>query len=89
MTKKAVNCAEFRELPLAMQLQMLHRDGVHVGKRLVDGSNVILFQLYDFYVEVFYKEYRRDVDHLQAGTDTAILQPYLDQIRIRDLDNDK
>jgi hypothetical protein len=88
MTKKAISFAEYNELSKSLQLDILQRDGVHVGKRTVEGQVVILFQLYGFYVEVFYRQYRRDVAAIHTSASAEILQPYLDQIRIRGLDKD-
>lgn len=87
MTKKALGLIEFNELALRLQLEILHRDGVHVGKRKIRNQLIILFQLYSFYVEVHYKEYRKTIDHIITSDSTDILQPYLDQIHVRDLKN--
>jgi len=87
MTKKALGLAEFEEMALDLQFEILHRDGVHVGKRKVGDKIVILFQLYTFYVEVYYTKYRKIIDHVITSADTSILQPYLDQVHVRDLKN--
>ena len=89
MTKRALNLEEFTELSQELQLDILHRDGVHVGKRFVDRQYIILFQLYAFYVEVHYKQYRKIVTEIRTSHSSDILQPYLDQIDIRDLDGNK
>lgn len=85
MTKKAIGLDEYRELTQGQQLNLLHRDGVYVGKRKLANQAVVLFQLYGFYVEVFYKQYRRQIDHTTATTDVNIVQPYIDQINIKDI----
>jgi hypothetical protein len=89
MTKKAIGLAEYIELTEVEQFEVLHRDGVYVGKRKLGKQTVVLFQLYGFYVEVFYKHYRKHVDRTVATDNADILHPYIDQINIRDLDNDK
>jgi hypothetical protein len=83
MTKKAINLAEYKELSWELQFDILHSDGAHIGKRVVRGQSVILFQLYGFYVEVYYKDYRREISHIITSESVDILQPYLDQIHIR------
>ena len=88
MTKRAINLTEYKELSWESQLNILHRNGAHVGKRVLDGQIVILFQLNGFYVEVYYKEYRKEISHIITSESPDILMPYLDQIRIRDLDQD-
>ena len=86
MTKRAVGLAEYMKLDEEQQFDVLHRDGVYVGKRKAERQTVVLFQLYGFYVEVHYKQYRKHVDRTVATDDVSILQPYIDQVNIRDLD---
>lgn len=88
MTKKALSLSEFMDLPQELQFEVLHKHGVYVGKRKIDKQTVVLFQLHGFYVEVFYKQYRKVIDHLITSDSTDILQPYLDQINIRDLNDE-
>lgn len=85
MTKKVVGLAEYAELTQDQQFDLLHRDGVYVGKRKAGKQTVVLFQLYGFYVEVFYKQYRKHVERTIATDNPDILQPYIDQIDVRDL----
>jgi hypothetical protein len=89
MTKKALSLTEFMDLPQELQFEMLHKHGVYVGKRKADKQTIVLFQLHGFYVEVYYKQYRKIIDRIVTTDSTNILQPYLDQIHIRDLSNDK
>jgi hypothetical protein len=84
MTKKVLRLNDFLELSEKEQFDLLHTDGVHVGKRKIEKQTVILFQLYGFYVEVFYRQYRKVVDHVRTSESTDILQPYLHQIHVRD-----
>ena len=89
MTKKALSLSEFINLPQDLQFEILHKHGVYVGKRKMNGQTVVLFQLHGFYVEVYYKQYRKTIDHLITSSETDILQPYLDQIHIKDLSDRK
>lgn len=89
MTKKAIGLAEYIELAQEQQFDILHRDGVYVGKRKLGRQTVVLFQLYGFYVEVYYKQYRKHIDRTVATDDADILQPYIHQVNIRDLDQNK
>lgn len=86
MTRKVVNLEEFNELSQKLKLEILHKDGAHVGKRVVEGHIMILFQLYSFYVEVHYEIYRKDVRHIFTTGSSDVLQPYLNQIHIEGLD---
>ena len=89
MTKKAIGLTEYGELSEDQQFDILHRDGVYVGKRKLGGQSVVLFQLYGFYVEVYYKQYRKQVDRSVATDNTDVLHFYIDQVSIRGLDKDK
>ena len=89
MTKKALSLTEFMDLPQEIQFEVLHKHGVYVGKRKLDKRSVVLFQLHGFYVEVYYKQYRKIIDHLITSNSTDILQPYLDQINIKDFEEGK
>lgn len=85
MTKKLLRVQDFLLLPEKEQFDLLQADGVYIGKRKEGRQTVVLFQLYSFYVEVFYRQYRKVIDHLHTSEDTTILQPYLDQIQVREL----
>ncbi len=85
MTKKLYSLAEFTELPLAIQLDILQQDGAYVGKLTSAEEDRILYQLGSFYVELHYVEYRKTVASVVVSADLAMLQPYLDQIGFRDL----
>lgn len=89
MTKKVLSLAEFMDLPQELQFEVLHKHGVYVGKRKIERQAVVLFQLHHFYVEVYYRQYRKIVDYIVSSNSTDILQPYLDQINIRDFTDDK
>lgn len=89
MTKKILSISEFEELDSEAKIDLLHKEGAYVGKRKHEGLDMVLFQLYDFYVEIHYKKYRSEIDHLVISCDTSLLQPYLDQVRVNDLDKDK
>lgn len=89
MTKKALSLSEFIDLPQPLQFEMLHKHGVYVGKRKINRQTIVLFQLHGFYVEVYYKQYRKTIDRLVTSADTDILQPYLEQIHIRDFGDGK
>jgi hypothetical protein len=89
MTKKALSLAEFQDLPQDLQFDLLHKHGVYIGKRKSDQQTIVLFQLHGFYVEVFYKQYRRVIEKIETTDNTDILQPYLDQIHLKGLRVDK
>ena len=85
MTKKTLSITEFAGLINDLQIDVLHRHGVYVGKRKVDTQTVVLFQLNNFYVELYYSVYRRLIDKMITSESTEILHPYLDQIKLEGL----
>jgi len=89
MTKKAIDATEYNELPKEQQMRMLYNDGVYIGKRLLNQQKVVLFQLCAFYVEVYYKQYRKEIEGLIISDQTDILLPYIHQIDIRSLNIDQ
>lgn len=64
---------------------LLYREGVYIGKRKLNGSTILLFQLYDFYVEITYLTYRDQVSSINVTNNMAILNPYLSQIDIKEI----
>jgi hypothetical protein len=87
MTKKVLSLTEFKDVPQSVQFEVLHKHGVYVGKRKIDKQTVVLFQLHGFYVEVYYKQYRKVIDRLAISDSTDILLPYLDQVSIKGFDD--
>lgn len=77
--------SNFRLLSNNDQISLLHEEGVFVGKRRDKGMSVILYQLEGFYIEIFYKEYRRYIHHLYCFESTNELRPYLKQINVDEL----
>ncbi len=89
MTKKALSLTEFIDLPEETQFETLYQHAVYVGKRKREQQQVVLFQLHGFYVEVYYKHYRKEIDHIITSNSTDILQPYHEQINITELKDKK
>jgi hypothetical protein len=73
---------DFSLLKLTDQLALLYTEGVYLSKRKTGKMTVLLFQLHDTYIEIFYIEYRRVVHHIRYSSSTEILDPYLDSIDI-------
>jgi hypothetical protein len=71
---------EFKQLELPEQIADLYEHGVYLGKRKEEELAVLLYQLDCFYVEVFYKTYRKDVLEIQVSESVLVLDPYLEQI---------
>jgi len=78
---------EFKSMDYEKQIDLLHKEGVYVGKRKIFSRTVILFQLHTFYVEVYYRVYRKVIGHLNCAASTEILDPYLEQINVEEVVN--
>ena len=73
---------DFLLLPENEQLDILYSEGVYLSKRIAETIPVVLYQIEDFYVEVFYKEYRRYIQRIRCFKSTSLLDPYLEQIQL-------
>lgn len=76
---------DFQLLSLSKQIEVLHSEGVYVGKRKSARQTMILYQVETFYVEVFYFRYRCFVERISCSQSTAVLNPYLQQIDVGEL----
>ena len=58
------------------------KNGVHVASRPGFFCRIALFQVEDYYVEVFYNKKTKEVGRIKTFHGTDLLQPYLKQIDI-------
>ena len=71
---------DLSHLTISDQLELLYSEGVYLSKRKAGKKAVILYQFRTVYVEIFYIEYRRQVDRITYTEDVNILEPYLGEI---------
>jgi hypothetical protein len=76
---------EFENFAESEQLDYLQEEGVYIGKRKQGKHSVLLYQLDDFYVEVYYRKYRCYIAAIRCFTSTVLLEPYLEQVDIEPL----
>lgn len=76
---------DFTRLGLADQLEFLYAEGIYLSKRKNADETVILYQVNQLYIEIFYKKYRRTVSNIRCSNSTDILCPYLESISIDEL----
>lgn len=68
---------DFTRLSEKEKVALLYEQGVYIGKRRQSNTVVVLYQLDGFYAEVFYRTYRREIDHISCFSGTTRLAPYL------------
>lgn len=73
---------EFRAASCEMQGRLVKRYGVFLMERKSLGVSVLLFQLDDFYVEVFYNTATATVSFIKSFNDMDGIEAYLDKIDI-------
>ncbi|MBD0352864.1 MAG: hypothetical protein ICV65_17120 [Flavisolibacter sp.] len=73
---------EFQLLSDNEKITLLYEDGSYIGKRRVNHHVVLLYQFEGFYVEVFYKSYRKFIDYFHCFETTTFLDPYLEEIDV-------
>lgn len=86
MGSKTMTIDEYKKLAQADQLDLLQQEGIYIGKRKEEDKTILLYQLQSFYVEVFYKKHRNLINDMVLSQSTNILSPYLEQIKIKDID---
>jgi len=70
---------EFERLSQEEQLNLLQRSGIYIGKLRKEALTAVLYQLETFYVEVFYRKYRRLIKELRCFESASLIDPYLEQ----------
>lgn len=73
---------DFIHLPQIDKATLLYEQGVYIGKRKQGKVIVILYQLEGFYAEIYYRTYRREIDHISCFSGTSRLDPYLASIDV-------
>lgn len=76
---------DFQLLSKNEQVDLLYKEGVYIGKRKINNSCVLLYQLESFYIEVYYKKYRCSVIRIHCFRSTTLLDPYMEQIDVEHL----
>ena len=77
--------SDFSLLKLTDQLAFLYEEGVYLSKRKLGKMTVLLYQLQNTYIEIFYTKYRRIVYNIRFSESPDILDPYLGSIEIGNL----
>lgn len=64
------------------KVELLFSNGVYLASRKLGKDTLFLFQVNNFYVEVYFYEDCEGPGYMKAFTDSSFLDPYLDKIDI-------
>lgn len=77
-----MKCKDFAALPHGDKSNILYKYGTYIGKRQKGSMAIVLYQVNDFYVEIFYYRYRVSIYKIKCTEGTEVLDAYLKQIDI-------
>ena len=78
---------EFVILTEDERISVLWREAQIVAERSDRDHNIFLYQVYSFYIEVWYSKNLMNIYNLKSFSDTDLLEPYLEDINISSLTN--
>ena len=61
------------------------KDGVYIASRRGFFCSIALFQIDDYYVEIFYNKKTNEVGKVKTFQGTELLKPYLKQIDLSEI----
>ena len=67
------------------KIELLFSDGIFLASRRDGDNTLFLFQVHDFYVEVYFYDDCSGPGYMRAFTETFFLEPYLENIDISPL----
>ncbi|MEI6750181.1 MAG: hypothetical protein ACOYMF_00920 [Bacteroidales bacterium] len=76
---------EFQALSHQEKVELLFDQGQELMNRIFVFYNIKLYSLFDFYVEIWYKQTTNKIDKLNIVKLTDIVHLYESQINIQDL----
>jgi hypothetical protein len=68
---------EFERLSANEKIDLLHKEGVYVGKSKIGETVAVLYQFEGFYVEIFYRKYRVQIERINCFTSASGIDAYL------------
>ena len=76
---------DYSELNEVEQHEVLWDHGVMVGDRNDDQHNIILYQIFSFYVELYYNPDYDVLKRLRSFSRLEFLDPYIEQLDISEI----
>ncbi len=80
-----ITSIDFQNLTEDLKCYVILNNGQHVAERNYGIYNIQLYNVYGFYVEVYYLPGSEEIDQIVAVNSDEILELYLDSIDISDL----
>ena len=77
--------SHFKELPLKEMIIQTWQQGEFVTLRKSEDYIVLLYQVHNYYVEMYYNFCRKELDWVRPFSSTDDLDPYLHGIDISEL----
>ena len=71
---------EFKTLPFSNQASYIWAEGTYLANRQEDGHKVNLYQLNDFFAEIWYHGQMEHIFKIRTFTSKKCLEAYLDSI---------
>jgi hypothetical protein len=75
----------FEQLTEARQTDVIWESGTFLARRTEGFYNILLFQIDEFYTEVWYHSHFNVIIKILSFTDTDRLEPYLEKVSIAGL----
>lgn len=76
---------QFNQLSKADQRNLLLTEGTFLEERQTRNHDVMLYEMDGFYAEAYFVKNTNKAVFFKSFADTALLEPYLNQIDIADL----
>ena len=76
---------QFNQLSRFDKFAAILEHGVNIGDRQSKYANVILYQVFSFYIEVYYDPSQNEIVQLISFESTDMLDPYIKSITVESL----
>lgn len=73
---------EFKWLDIPSQAHIIYQKGIYLSERPEDDLFVALYQVYDFYVEVYCRLSNGEIIKFISFHSDVMLEPYLNKIQL-------
>lgn len=76
---------EYNYLNQIEQFDALYHHGIHISDRADQEHCIILFQLHNFYVELYFHIEQNALKKIKSFSNVDFISPYLEQIDLSEL----